>query len=85
MSCIDTGAELSCFPAEVLEASESFAKKVRFRQADGSTFERWTGSGVIFGADSYATDDHCRPFASRFEWLVFVRDERAVPTRGTTD
>ena len=55
---VDTGAELSCFPGEVLEAlGIARGKKLRFRQADGSVLERWTGSGIVYAADTYATDD----------------------------
>ena len=55
---VDTGAELSCFPDEVLEAlGIARGKKLRFRQADGSVLERWTGSGIVYAADTYATDD----------------------------
>ena len=55
---IDTGAELSCFPADILEAIGIVrGKKLRFRQADGSVLERWTGSGIVYAADTYATDD----------------------------
>lgn len=55
---IDTGAELSCFPADVLDAVGIVrGKKLRFRQADGSILERWTGSGIVYVAHTYATDD----------------------------
>lgn len=55
---VDTGAELSCFPGEVLEAlGIARGKTLRFRQADGSVLERWTGSGIVYAADTYATDD----------------------------
>lgn len=55
---VDTGAELSCFPGDVLESlGIERGKKLRFRQADGSVLERWTGSGVVYAMDTYATDD----------------------------
>ena len=55
---VDTGAELSCFPGDVLESlGIARGKKLRFRQADGSVLERWTGSGIVYAADTYATDD----------------------------
>ena len=55
---VDTGAELSCFPAHVLDAVGIVrGKKLRFRQADGSVLERWTGSGIVYAENTYATDD----------------------------
>jgi predicted aspartyl protease len=55
---IDTGAELSCFPADVLDALGIVrGKKLRLRQADGTVLERWTGSGIVYVANTYATDD----------------------------
>lgn len=55
---IDTGAELSCFPADILDdVGIVRGKKLRFRQADGSVLERWTGSGIVYAANTYATDD----------------------------
>ena len=59
---VDTGAELSWFPAEVLESlGVERRRKWRFRQADGTILERWTsvveihvegkgaGDEVVFG------------------------------------
>src|SRR5207244_238328 len=41
---VDTGAELSWFPAAVLESLGVPRRKLwRFRQADGSVLERWSG------------------------------------------
>jgi len=41
---VDTGAEPSWFPAEELRALGVERRKVRrFRQADGTVLERWTG------------------------------------------
>jgi predicted aspartyl protease len=55
---VDTGAEFSVFPAEVLDSLGVVrGKRVRFRQADGSVFERDTGPGTVFLAGTYATDD----------------------------
>lgn len=55
---VDTGAELSVFPGAVLETiGVRRRKRVRFRQADGTTFERWTGSAVIFAAGTETTDE----------------------------
>ncbi len=55
---VDTGAELSVFPASVLdEIGIERLKELRFRQADGTAFTRWTGSALIFAAGTVATDD----------------------------
>lgn len=55
---VDTGAELSVFPASVLEEiGIERLKQLRFRQADGTTLARWTGSARIYAADTVATDD----------------------------
>jgi predicted aspartyl protease len=45
---VDTGAEVSWFPADVLEALgiERFSRW-RFRQANGSVLERWVGPAFI--------------------------------------
>ncbi|HXQ76670.1 MAG TPA: hypothetical protein VN797_00605 [Gemmatimonadaceae bacterium] len=55
---VDTGAELSWFPAQLLEALgvERYAK-LRFRQADGTILERWTGSAWIHVANKRTADD----------------------------
>ncbi len=55
---VDTGAELSWFPADVLEALgvERYSKW-RFRQADGTVLERWTGSVWIHVANKRTADD----------------------------
>src|SRR6266849_5235516 len=40
---VDTGAELTWIPAEVLESlGVSRRRRSRFRQADGTVLERWT-------------------------------------------
>ena len=55
---VDTGAELSCVPAAALEALGIERRRLlRFRQADGSVFERWTGSALVYAAGVSATDD----------------------------
>ncbi len=55
---VDTGAELSCMPAPVLVALGIGRRRLlRFRQADGSVFERWTGSALVYAANASATDD----------------------------
>ena len=55
---VDTGAELSWVPAEVVESLgiERYAKW-RFRQADGTILERWIGPAFIHVAGKRATDD----------------------------
>ena len=55
---VDTGAELSWFPAEVLEALGVKRNNLwRFRQADGAILERWTGTVVISVAGKRAGDE----------------------------
>ena len=55
---VDTGAELSWFPAAVLEALGIERHRIwRFRQADGSVLERWTGPAFVHVAGTRATDD----------------------------
>ena len=55
---IDTGAELSWFPAGVLESLGIKRRKIaHFRQADGDILTRWTGSAWIYATDTSATDD----------------------------
>ena len=55
---VDTGAELSCVPATVLDALGIERRQLRrFRQADGTVFERWTGSALVYAANALATDD----------------------------
>lgn len=55
---VDTGAELSWIPAEVLESLgiERYGRW-RFRQADGTLLERWTGAAFVYAAGKRATDD----------------------------
>ena len=55
---VDTGAELSWVPAEVLESLGIERYSVwRFRQADGTVLERWTGAAFIHAAGKRASDD----------------------------
>jgi predicted aspartyl protease len=55
---VDTGAELSVFPAAELEAvGIERLKQLLFRQADGTVLTRWTGSARIYAAGTLATDD----------------------------
>src|SRR5688572_28211502 len=45
---VDTGAELSWVPAPILESlGVERNSKWRFRQADGTILERWTGTVVL--------------------------------------
>lgn len=55
---VDTGAELSWFPADVLETLgvERYSQW-RFRQADGTVLERWAGSVWIYVANKRTADD----------------------------
>lgn len=55
---VDTGAELTWIPASVLDALGVERRKlVRFRQADGTVLERWTGPAFVYAAGTTATDD----------------------------
>lgn len=55
---VDTGAELSWAPADVLESlGVERNNKWRFRQADGTILERWTGIVVISVAGRRTGDD----------------------------
>ena len=55
---VDTGAELSWVPAQVLESLgiERYDKS-RFRQANGTILERWTGPAFLHVAGKRTTDD----------------------------
>ncbi len=55
---VDTGAELSWIPATVLDALgvERYERR-RFRQADGTVLERWTGPAFVHVAGKRTTDD----------------------------
>ncbi len=55
---VDTGAELSWFPATVLESLGVERNGTwRFRQADGTILERWTGSVKVAVAGKKAGDE----------------------------
>lgn len=55
---VDTGAELSWFPGNVLESLEVERNGTwRFRQADGTILERWTGTVKIGVAGRWAGDE----------------------------
>lgn len=55
---VDTGAELSWFPGEVLESLgiERY-QTLRFRQAAGGVVERWVGPAFIHAVGRRTTDD----------------------------
>jgi len=55
---VDTGAELSWVPAEILESlGVERNNRWRFRQADGTILERWTGTVVVSVAGKRAGDE----------------------------
>jgi len=55
---VDTGAELSCLPAQVLDSlGISRRKLLHFRQADGSVLERWTGPAFVYAAGTSTIDE----------------------------
>src|SRR5688500_14474555 len=55
---VDTGAELSWVPAEILESLGVERNAVwHFRQADGSILERWSGSAIVHVAGRRAADE----------------------------
>ena len=54
---VDTGAELSWVPAEVLESLGIERYNTwRFRQADGTILERWTGTAFVHVAGKRTRD-----------------------------
>jgi len=55
---VDTGAELSWIPGDVLESLQIERRNQwRFRQADGTVLERWTGPAFVYAADKTTTDE----------------------------
>jgi predicted aspartyl protease len=55
---VDTGSELSWFPAHILESLGIERRKVsRFRQASGAVVERWTGPAFLYAAGTFTTDE----------------------------
>ncbi|HJS44468.1 MAG TPA: hypothetical protein VJ755_13440 [Gemmatimonadales bacterium] len=55
---VDTGAELSWVPAEVLESLDvARNNQWRFRQANGTILERWTGTVSVYVAGKRAGDE----------------------------
>ena len=55
---VDTGAELSWVPADVLESLgiERYTEW-RFGQADGTALSRWTGAALVHAAGRRAADE----------------------------
>lgn len=55
---VDTGAELSWIPADILEALgiERYSRS-RFRQANGSIVERWVGPAFVHAVGKRTADD----------------------------
>lgn len=55
---VDTGAELSWIPADVLESlGIDRDKRLRFRQASGTVLERWTGFAIVHAGGTRTADD----------------------------
>ena len=55
---VDTGAELSWFPTDVLESLGIERRKVwHFRQADGTVLTRWTGGASVYFAGIWTMDE----------------------------
>ncbi len=55
---VDTGAELSWFPAPVLKAlGITRLKEWHFRQSDGTVLSRWTGAAVVYAGGTMTNDE----------------------------
>jgi predicted aspartyl protease len=55
---VDTGAELSSFPAVALESiGIERSKRALFRQATGAVVERWTGETRLYAAGTRTIDE----------------------------
>ena len=55
---VDTGAELSWCPGAVLDSLGIERRKlVRFRQADGTVLERWTGPAFLYAGGTSTVDE----------------------------
>jgi predicted aspartyl protease len=55
---VDSGAELSWFPSDVLESLKIERRKVwHFRQADGTVLTRWTGGASVYLAGTWTLDE----------------------------
>lgn len=58
LALVDTGSELSWFPANVLESlGVERAARRQFRQANGSILERWIGLAFLHVAGVRTSDD----------------------------
>ncbi|HEY6825527.1 MAG TPA: retroviral-like aspartic protease family protein [Gemmatimonadaceae bacterium] len=66
---VDTGAELSWIPSDVLESLgiERYARS-RFRQANGRILERWTGAAFLYVEGKRTADDVV--FAERGDMIL---------------
>jgi predicted aspartyl protease len=55
---VDTGAELSWFPADLLESlGIERRKRSQFRQANGTVLTRWTGAVSVYLAGIWTVDE----------------------------
>jgi len=55
---VDTGADLSWAPADVLESlGIPRVKRIVFQQADGSALERWVGFAILRAAGAITIDE----------------------------
>jgi hypothetical protein len=55
---VDSGAELSWFPAAMLESLGVERRKTwHFRQADGTVLERWTGAASVYLGSLWTVDE----------------------------
>lgn len=55
---VDTGAELSWFPASVLQSLRiGRLKQWNFRQADGSILSRWSGGAIVIAGGRVTHDE----------------------------
>jgi predicted aspartyl protease len=55
---VDTGAELSWFPGETLDAlGVARRKQWQFRQADGTVLTRWTGGVSVYVGEVWTIDE----------------------------
>ena len=55
---VDTGAELTWVPTSILDGLGIQRRKpLRFRQADGTVLERWTGIAIVYAAGVSTGDD----------------------------
>jgi predicted aspartyl protease len=55
---VDTGAELSWFPGEMLESlGIERLKRSLFRQANGTILSRWIGPAMVYAGGTFTADD----------------------------